>query len=82
VDRLRKAVEQRLPRVCGRVSHRLLAMQTEIADLKEIEHIGARTQFAGLIERLQTPATLRQRVLRGAQRYSVSDRSQCAGRRA
>jgi hypothetical protein len=57
-------------------------MQTEIADLKEIERIDARTEFAGSIERPQTPATLRQRVLRSAQRYSVSDRSQCAGRRA
>jgi hypothetical protein len=57
-------------------------MQKEIADPKEIERIGARTEFAGSIERPQTPATLRQRVLTSAQRYSVSDRSQCAGRRA
>jgi hypothetical protein len=57
-------------------------MQTEIADLKEIERIVARTEFAGSIERPHTPATQLQRIVTGAQRYSVSDRSQCAGRRA
>jgi hypothetical protein len=57
-------------------------MQSEIAEPREIERIVARTKFAGSSERLQRPATLRQRVLRGAQRYSVGDRSQCAGRRA
>jgi hypothetical protein len=45
-------------------------MQTEIAAPNEIERIVARTELAGSSERLQTPATLRQRVLRGAQRYS------------
>jgi hypothetical protein len=57
-------------------------MQKEIADLEEIERVGARTEFAGSSERPQTPATQRQRVLTSAQRYSVGDRSQCAGRRA
>jgi hypothetical protein len=32
-------------------------MQKEITDLKEIERIGARTEFAGSSERLQTRAT-------------------------
>jgi hypothetical protein len=57
-------------------------MQTEIADPKEIERIVARTKFARAIERPQTPGTLQQRILTSVQRYSVGDRSQCAGRRA
>jgi hypothetical protein len=48
-------------------------MQSEIAEPKEIERTVARSEFAGSIERLQTPATLRQRVVTGPERYSVGD---------
>src|SRR5262249_54040238 len=81
VDRLGKAVEQLLPCISGPVGHRLLAYAD--GDRRpEGERIGACAEFAGSSERLYRPATLLQRVVTGAQRYSVSDRSQCAGRRA
>jgi len=48
-------------------------MHSEIAELKEIERIVVRTEFAGSIKRLETPPTLRQRVVTGPQRYSVGD---------
>jgi hypothetical protein len=57
-------------------------MQMEIGDLEEIERIVADTEFVGSIDRTHTPATLRRRVLTSAQRYSVGDGSQCAGRSA
>jgi hypothetical protein len=48
-------------------------LQAEIADVEEIERIVARSEFAGSSERLHTPTTQLQRVVTGAQRYSVSD---------
>jgi hypothetical protein len=45
-------------------------MQSEIADLEEIERIVAGSEFVRSIDRPHAPATLRQRVVTSAQRYS------------